>query len=1035
MLLARWLVAILPIYALTVYDTDDATILFDVSTDPAHARPYLKYPGGFPEQEVDFANGAVSIGQLNVEIVDVRQVATDQDTGYLTGQLADAGGDSQINGHRAVLTEDLGSGPDTVLDGVVRSVSLLDSFAAYRLELRDIRERERKARAFESSDTSTLLPRGVLDGYGVQHNALTWSGVPPTVPLSGFYRLDAANRGEIEINDDSDRKAEQILTDPMREAFESVAPIEGSPEVSVFDRWQVLWRDKALGGAYTIVGQIAHQHPSLPGSGGRLPYTVGGGSIGGLRLNNVVSGDTLPSNGQEVEFIVQYLGPTTPDWPKHLQGLTVGELLRNLYRGDYSEEDPRIRYDEPALLALVTPVRAKVEEPIDDVRAWAEENAYPIAFAAPTLDETGAISPITYLLPPAGVTLPDLNNSNARPVGGGWSHGSEDAKNVVKVTYHRDYRIPAGDESELALSDQIHARDITVERRIPASIALLGEQVLEVDSVLLRAVGTTAGSPITGDVADEVGAQVARQIAYMASDRLVLGGQYFALEGARSDVDVEALKPGSWVTVNVSWMPDYGTGQRGAARLAQVISRRNRGPNWAALTLLDAGSDQAPLAAPTVGAMTADALGVVSVPISALGTGDARVDYAVSATEPAAGSELWTFAGRIDATGTITTPPTPAGATVWVRARSEDLGRRPSAWTIATSVVVAQTARVTDVRVVISPTGVVTVEWTPNDYCLGTRIAYEVHGLATVPAYGSTVEEDASLGFVNLAVDPALGQLVSVEVTPFTGWTDPSVSGTAGPVVRANSEVVDEADYSLQARLIPIPQPSGGFKFDISYDLGDDVAFLYVNPGYQAGGTTPTFFTHIVPLTGSGIYRLRNAADTDDFVLAAADTLFSVKLRGSADSLDKIGGQYQDHAFEATTESGAGTVLSDGSSDFRGAKAVSGFGIGVGTDGTGNPEIRMAMSPFDAGSKSANFTLDRNDGPDQVVAITASVQLTNILNLVGSEPISVRIDCGANTLTLPSNVFEGPTLTFTGTAALSMKDFGEGLITVAGFDW
>ena len=185
------------VYELTVFADDDTAELFDVSTDPAHARPYLKAPTSFPEQEVDFAKGTASIGQINLQVVDVPTDPTDQDTGYMTAQLAEAAGwsanqgHSTLMGHRALLTENVdGGGATTVIDGVIRSVRLLETFATYELEIRDIRERERNAKAFLNTTTPTVLPRGVLDGYGeTQPNLPITFRFPimPTSPIIANY--------------------------------------------------------------------------------------------------------------------------------------------------------------------------------------------------------------------------------------------------------------------------------------------------------------------------------------------------------------------------------------------------------------------------------------------------------------------------------------------------------------------------------------------------------------------------------------------------------------------------------------------------------------------------------------------------------------------------------------------------------------------------------------------------------------------------------------------------------------------------------
>jgi hypothetical protein len=779
------------VYVLTVYDDDDSTPLFDVSTDVGHARPYLKAPVGFPEQEINFAKGTASIGQVNVQIVDVPTTPTDQDTGYLTAQLPDAAGYSAINGHRAVLTENIdGGGATKVIDGVIRSIRLLDTFSSFELELRDIREREREAKAFTTTTTPTIVPRGVLDGYGTQFTLFsTTYGYPigPTKPLKALYRKAQANSGVFVIDFAVDGVKEQLqMTEPIRNALESVTELAGSPDVLVYDRWKVLWRDKVAGGAYTELEQVAHYHPDLSEQTNRITYLfLTDGALNVVRVNNAISGDTLPSDNQICEIIVQYDGPITDEWRLHIEGVTAGELLRNLYRGDYSDEDPRIRYNSAALLALTTPVRLRLGEPVDDVRAWAEKNIYPIVHAAPTLNADGEIAPITYLLPDADESLIDLDDANCRPSGGGWSQASDDAVNVVRVKYERLYRVRSTDERGrqiVALSDTLQSREVTVEHRIQASIDLLGEQVLEIESELLSTIGPSDGGPWTGDIADDLGARVAERVAMMATDRFALGGQYFALHCDRTDGDVEGLVVGSWVTVSVSWMPDYGSGERNLNRLAQVIGRRNLNGAWTALTLIDAGTAQAPLAGPTLGAVTSNAAGVVSVPVTGLGAGsECRVDYAISTLEPAAGSELWTFLGRVSSVPTtLTTRQITPDTKVWVRARSENIGRRPSVYTSAVSVVVGAIPRILEVFIRVNASGVPTVEWTANTHTVGVRIAYEVHYAWEIPTFATSIDADVSDLSAALATTVFDPKVISIRITAYPGWNGSNVTGSAG---------------------------------------------------------------------------------------------------------------------------------------------------------------------------------------------------------------------------------------------------------------
>ena len=96
-------------------------------------------------------------------------------------------------------------------------------------------------------------------------------------------------------------------------------------------------------------------------------------------------------------------------------------------------------------------------------------------------------------------------------------------------------------------------------------------------------------------------------------------------------------------------------------------------------------------------------------------------------------------------------------------------------------------------------------------------------------------------------------------------------------------------------------------------------------------------------------------------------------------------------------------------------------------------DVRLkARAPYTEAAKTANFTLDAKNGGAQVVPVASNVTLTGIDNLVGPEPINVLFQCGSSTLTLDDTVFQGPTLSFTGTAAFSFVDFGDGKITAMG---
>src|SRR5690606_2916462 len=280
--------------------------------------------------------------------------------------------------------------------------------------------------------------------------------------------------------------------------------------------------------------------------------------------------------------------------------------------------------------------------------------------------------------------------------------------------------------------DGIATREVVVEHRAPQwAIDLLGEKVHEIDGIIFRALSGADGSPVTGDITDETGAQAAEQRARETLDRWLLGGQISACRPMASAFP--GLRVGDCAVYSPSWRPHFATRQRRGPRLAQVLSIREVHPAWLEVMLVGGGPAAAPLGQPTLGALSVNDDGVVSVPVTAVPAGgEAAVYYAVSATQPPSDSPIWTFLGRLSAPGTIQTPPLSAGSTVWIRARGEAHGRLPSPYTIPISIVVPSTPRVSGVRILIAD-GVATVVWQPNQVAAGVRIYWDVHPRGVPP--------------------------------------------------------------------------------------------------------------------------------------------------------------------------------------------------------------------------------------------------------------------------------------------------------------
>ncbi len=826
-------------WRLTLFKDDDATPLAVCSTDPAHVRPYLHVPESFAESEVDLAEGTSVIGQVNVRVLDKR-TSTDPDdpdarkTGWLTALLPTSKGESALNGRRALLEQNDGSGPDawfTVMDGVVGGVALEDNYVTYALEIRDVRDRERKVRVFDRADTATIFPRGVIGGYGRQ--GYGWL-IAPTRPVRGVYKRNNPNQGVVDLLPYWKRRpgdgrrvgkvySNFVVTKTMKEALkpETLLVQELRAGVFRFKRYQlsyararILWRPWVSSGAKPAWKEIVEpvrydskERGLIRTARARVEDDDDGNVVDAAKSVLIGSSDPalLPLNNQQIELIVAYNGPPTETYPLHLDGMTAGELLRDLYDGKYSPAedmaDPRlrVRYDPAAVLALNTPVRARITEPVDDLRGWIEENVFKPLGAAPALDAQGRVSPIRYALPDATVPLVQLDDGNTAP-DAGWEHSAGDAVNRVIVTYQRDYVVTEDEDpdGESVAGDGITSVEVTIERRHAESIAMLGEKEMQVDTLLFRAVGGVDGEPLTGEVADEIGHHLAMERATQALDRFLFGAQRISARCRRSATI--GLRVGDWVLVALSWLPEYGTGRRGSNRLAQVVAVKDLNPAWRELSLVDAGPANQPLTSSALGALTVSAEGVVGVPVTLIPAGgEAAVSYALSPTLPGNTSGDWRFLERTAVTATLETPPLPAGSTVWVRTRGEAPGRRPSAWTNPVSISLPQTPRVREVKVEIDPaTRNPVVSWLPNEFAAGVRVRYQEHDAATEPAPTLYRDASAAAGSLVIPVQVTPGRWITVDVEPRTGWSGTAATGTIGEAVRASAHLLAAAAHRVR---------------------------------------------------------------------------------------------------------------------------------------------------------------------------------------------------------------------------------------------
>ncbi len=838
----------------TVFEDDDVTPWYgtadfegnvaeaDFYDTPTCPRPYLKIPKDFSETEIDYPAGASTIGAITVEVVDKRLVASDQDSGIVTAKIGNA------KGHRAVLRrwrEDLGM--VTVFDGVIDSVEMDPArIVTWRFHLRDPREREREVALFTKNETFALWPAdGPIASYGQLPNDLGYL-LTPVQPEDAmeFHALALSGgvySGYVILGaDDASGLIRRMLVPNGYASLDAATGYYRYKDITV--RWR-----PAAGGVWTYLRAM----PTLGTNNAvYLPENLSGIVLGSYRLYlGALDPAELPDDLDSIDL--QVLAAKTSEFtPFFWDEGTAGDLLLAIYRGDFSDEPPKIRYSADAIAAwaLQTPnLRMIVREPVKNLREWVQENIYAPIGSAPSFDADMRIIPSNWELPPADEVLIELTADDIIPVGD-FSDSVESIVNRVKYTIIRESVLPASDEAlinfvrslppgvatQYALdraADEEAAANLSewqrlAEERITKdyvfapSMKVVGEKLIEYKPLTVRSTGLL-GEVLLGLLGVDTADRIADRVSNNILSRFGWGAaEYYAsirsgmAHGPTFDPKTLDLEVGQWVTARVGWLPEYSTGKRDLYRYMQIKSmadpdihyRRARlidgGP--VLTTVFESGSDEDLLLAPSIGvlAQPPDAAtggarieAPIAFPVGAPVDYKARVDYAVNATEPAADSGLWHLASYVLVSGgTASTPVLHAGAEVWIRARGEAMGRRPSAWSATETLTIVATPGLLSYFATIDDVGEPTIHWVKNPYAGGVRVERSIGAIGHSPSYSTFQDEDADEVELVLSGDVvSVGEEIYVRTTAYPGFSLGSVTGSPGSVYVDREEVPEDS--------------------------------------------------------------------------------------------------------------------------------------------------------------------------------------------------------------------------------------------------
>lgn len=785
--------------------------------DPA-IQPYLVPIDQTGDASVNFVQGAASIGQIRFKVLDKRTDPADQDTGWFTNLLRNSQGYNQLIGRRIIAQQQVVSyGPyQKFFDGVMEDTPKQtgQDMVFYDVSCRDIQERPRKTQLFTKLSGRTILPWGIEAGYGkvegfIGRPGMTQYLIPPPDPVHGVVKKDGpfaamptARWVKFDFTD-VNRKWEQYGIDNRSDGrlgkvimpYTEYVDGDGGKKV----RWaQVKWRAEGLGGAYTTLTDM----PFESGSGGTTGFCAARWIQGFAGI--ILSGSNLPAVGARIELLVvpnpnptpstlpqaqthfQQLGRPTEDVPLYLE-MSFGQLVKNCYDGVYSDygsaSAPIVPYDAAAMATFIatTPVaRVKITEPVDDMKAWLQEQAYKVLGAAAILDVVqGKVVPTKYSLPDPSVPLLQLGDNDVHE-DAAWTQGKTGAINNVTFTYIREFIRPNEVGENLLPIDRLIQKEVTIEDLSVDSYALLGDQPLVYKPVTVRSiVRNTNGAP-DGLVDSEEGWQIAQNRIKDVKTRFKYGDQRVACKARRSVPGVQKAKVGDWVQVSISWLPDLATGKLGLNRLMQIVKIGDKDAIWRGFELSDSGPFDVPTAVPTVSAPTSSGV-TVSAAVTAIGAGViARMDYAIGTVEPTTTSPDWKFFGTTDTTSTVSDGPFSYGQKVWIRVRGESPGKRPSAWITIGSVVIGDTARVVDTQIYRTDTGVPIVYWATNGAVLGVRINYKIFVGDWDGTWDGFVDANAADASKQLAIAFPSQTKLAVRIDPYPGWTGSAVSGVVG---------------------------------------------------------------------------------------------------------------------------------------------------------------------------------------------------------------------------------------------------------------
>lgn len=833
-----------------------------------------------------------------------------------------------------IQRSDDGGAFSTIATGRISHASEIDGRGKITLEVSDERWVERGSEIFRTTDSLQLHPPGLANAW---MSAVAAGEATYTVKeVNGSaVRIGAGD----ELGSDDIRPADPGLLHAL--ATDLVAREDRDPSAtnsagnftslrfrySAGDRTVICFRETLAGPVQSMgkTGLLGTMGPSEAGVLNDAWFYMAGH---GLSVNDTISGRFYWPSGVAIsEKVPLHIGGAS--------GIHPMVLLQDVLDGDYGGQVTR--YDSSQMTALQAlpfkPVWARITEPANR-GAWLEDSIYRTYGVVPMVGTDLNLRPTSLRLPvnvnPATYSTITAADTELPT----WEHTSRELVTVL------EFRCKAA----RVVSKEVQDRSVDgfelVERRIPDiehdNLATLGEVRHKVVTDLILA-PTEHGSE-----AD----RVARELAVELFDVFGDGAQ----KGWLRAPDDGGYEVGDHVLLDQDTLQGYNVEDeaRTGDQIALLTAFREFMPASLVFDYLLLGPNSAILSAPTVAiAVNADA-DMVDVTISGLSAGEtATVECTVDTTTPTAYDFVRSGVGN----ETISFRVNAASGTAYARAYATAPNRIRSDYG-TDSVALSTRARVTSADVVIQGYSAV-VTWTVPSGTAGMRTRYDVHDRDTDPTYANQTDYDATDGgFTITGLSPA--QMVSVELTPYTGWTGAAVSGSAGDIVYAKA-LFGRVTGGIDLRRVSFVVTGVEVSFDeegeavVSATGDEDVKNMYVTVGNGSAPSDPTVATNDGVITGrSGSVATGIAITTgnDAYVrVVAADLAGNLSPVTEVRQERRLGPFHKDTTTRSTVGTGEDTLETIAvPADTLGADGVIRFTLTFDLDGSaGTKTVRLSF--------------------------------------------------------------------------------------------